>query len=102
MLKELKDIINKDAIMDGVYFSEDEPIFGRGSEIIEQAKHAIVYATTYDDNGTAWADKMVDITLYIDLINEIEDGGHEDDYIRVDYNPMGAFVIRDAMGGENE
>ena len=98
MLKELKDIINENTLLDGVWFSEDEPIFGRGSEIIEQAKHAIVYAIAYDNSGTAWSDKMVDITMFIDLIREIEDGRHEDDYIKVQYNPMGAWVMSDAMG----
>lgn len=101
MLKDLKDIINKDTLLDGVWFSEDEPIFGRGSDIIEQAKHSIVYAVAFEPDG-AFADKMVDITMFIDLIKDIEDGGHEDDYVKVQYSPMGAFVISDAMGGENE
>lgn len=99
MLKELKDIINKETLMDGVWFSDDEPIFGRGSEIIEQAKHAIVYAIAYDPEG-AWADKMVDISMFINLIREIEEERHEDDYIKVQYNPMGAFMVSDAMGEE--
>lgn len=98
MLKDLKDIINKDTLMDGVWLNEDEPIFGRGSEIIEQAKHAIIYAIVDYDN---YEDAKMDVDLLSDLIRDIEDGKHTDDYIRVDYNPMGAFQISDAMGGEN-
>ena len=98
MLKDLKDIINKDALMDGVWLSESEPIFGRGSEIIEQAKHAIIYAIVdYAD----YVDAKMDVDMLSDLINDIEDGKHTDDYIRVDYSPMGTFVVSDAMGGEN-
>lgn len=99
MLKELKSIIDKDALMDGVWLSEDEPIFGRGSEIIEQVKHAIVYAVVDYEN---YEDAKMDIDMFGDLIRDIEDGHHTDDYIKVQYNPMGAFVVSDAMGCENE
>lgn len=97
MLKELKDIINKETLMDGVWFSEDEPIFGRGSEIVEQAKHAIVYSVV--DNEYI-EDAMPEITMFSDLIKEIEENRHTDDYIKVQYNPMGAFMVSDAMGDE--
>ena len=98
MLKELQDIINKDTLMDGVWLNEDEPIFGRGSEIIEQAKHAIIYAIVDYPN---YEDAKMDIDLLSDLIRDIEDGKHTDDYIRVDYHPMGAWVVSDAMGEGN-
>lgn len=97
MLKELKDIINTEKLMDGVYFSEDEPIFGRGSEIVEQAKHAIIFAII--DNAN-FEDTCVDITLFTELIKDIEDGKHLDDYVKVRYNPMGAFIVSDAMAEE--
>lgn len=99
MLKELKSIINKDDLMDGVWLNEDEPIFGRGSEIIEQAKHAIIYAIVDYDN---YEDAKMDVDMLGGLIRDIEDGHHTDDYIKVQYTPMGAFVVSDAMGGENE
>lgn len=94
MLKDLRDIINKDVLMDGVWLREDEPIFGRGSEIIEQAKHAIVYAIIDNEN---YEDAKMDVDMLGDLIRNIEDENHTDDYIRVQYSPMGAFTVSDAM-----
>lgn len=89
MLKELKDIINSKSLMDGVYFSE-EVLYGRGGEIIEQAKHAIIYAIMDCKN---WEDSLADLKMFSDLIGEIESRGWENQYIKVSYNVMGGFIV---------
>ena len=98
MLKELQDIIDKESLMDGVCFTGDETIYGLGSEIVEQAKHAIIYAIIDNSN---FEDARVDIKLLGDLIDDIEQEGHLDDYVKVSYDTSGVFILSDAMGEED-
>ena len=96
MLKDIKELVNREELLDGVWLNEDEPTYGRGSDIVEVAKHCIVDFVAFEYNN--WEDKWNDIEMMSCLIMDIEDNGLLNSYVKVSYNPMGAWEVETLEG----